>query len=170
MSLNKINTYVCNTCKESIVTVDRDEGVTPFMLACRATDGCSGMMQSSMYLCNQSVAPAWEWYRPLNLKGLDEGTRDHVSKGGLLLQRIPADDNGIANPVLRRVVVYVQNLEQVSAVTLQRKFKIDYPIADSLLNDLIQRRFIDPRKDKKGQHLVFKRVNQGLEIYEEAEQ
>ena len=34
---SKINVYVCQKCGGLTVTVDVDEGVTPFMLGCRAT-------------------------------------------------------------------------------------------------------------------------------------
>ena len=50
----RINQYTCRDCKESTVTVDVDEGVTPMFLACRATPDCKGTMASAMYRGNQT--------------------------------------------------------------------------------------------------------------------
>lgn len=62
------NVYVCDKCHGHIVTVDRDPGVTPMFLGCRATEGCDGQMVSSGYPDPSkkpaSIGPAtWEWYR-----------------------------------------------------------------------------------------------------------
>lgn len=102
------NAYYCEACGGYIVTVDRDEGVTPMFLACRVkgepTDprnDCKGTSQSMMYPAEPwpetddyghqiPTAPTWEWYTP----GADEAnvlnreTFEHIQKGGLLLRRI----------------------------------------------------------------------------------
>ena len=85
----KANIYVCATCRGHIVTRDRDVGVTPFMIPCKAADGCTGMMQSSMYrVFDQSIRESHEWFRPHSLKGLSPAGRDHVERGGLMLREV----------------------------------------------------------------------------------
>lgn len=44
-----------------MVTVDIDEGVTPFMEIC---EKCKGDMHSSFYRCPQNLIPTHEWYKP----------------------------------------------------------------------------------------------------------
>ncbi|HEV2747511.1 MAG TPA: hypothetical protein VGW34_09470 [Allosphingosinicella sp.] len=85
------NIYVCDTCHGHIVTVDVDEGVTPYLIECRAAPlGCPGYMQSSMYrVFNQRMRASWEWYKPAAIEMLDEFERDHVASGGLLLRKAP---------------------------------------------------------------------------------
>lgn len=83
------NIYTCTSCGAHIVTEDRDEGVTPFMIACRIPAPiCGGMMQSSMYyVFDQRMLAGWEWYKPTAVEVLTDGERDHVERGGLLLRR-----------------------------------------------------------------------------------
>ena len=85
---NKKNRYHCTTCGGIVITEDVDKGVTPFMLACRATIGCKGVMESSFYTCDQSLPATYEFYRPESLDGLPPQTVDHCMKGGLLLRPI----------------------------------------------------------------------------------
>lgn len=83
------NIYTCRTCRGHIVTRDADEGVTPFMLACRATPGCQGLMHSSMYrVFDGTMAASHEWYKPDVAQVMEPGTRRHVEKGGLVLRPI----------------------------------------------------------------------------------
>jgi hypothetical protein len=86
---SKINKYICQTCAGSIVTVDIDEGVTPFTLNCRATQGCGGKMISEMYRVDQSLKPEFEFYKVTErkLKRMDAATADHCRRGGLLIRR-----------------------------------------------------------------------------------
>ena len=95
MRLPRENAYVCPKCKAPTVTVDVDDGVTPMFLGCRATPGCDGMAQSSMYPKEPRPPwvpePAWEWYRPTLKQAKKKearypGTLDHVRRGGLLLR------------------------------------------------------------------------------------
>ena len=78
------NTYVCMTCRKTIVTIDVDEGVTPFTLKCLATEGCHGIMYSSLY-ANQAVVqtPTHEWFMPKSFKGYSREMIEHFQKGGL---------------------------------------------------------------------------------------
>lgn len=92
--------YGCNT-----VTVDVAEGVTPFFIKCRAKprpgrpllpeltgdDGeCIGQAQSCMY--PRGPVPPWigepthEWYKPEVSDDMDDATREHIERGGLLLR------------------------------------------------------------------------------------
>ncbi len=107
----QINRYTCTNCRKSIVTVNLVDGVTPAILSCKVTEGCSGQMMSSWYNCNQGLIPTHEWYKPkddaeiqadvlseMKVHGLDTSdqeevnmlfnmTRDHVNQGGLLLRK-----------------------------------------------------------------------------------
>ena len=95
---NRINAYVCDGgrarvlpglpqpgCGYFIITIDRDFGVTPFMVGC---GNCGGMAYSKMYRVAVDIAPTHEWYRPNSLDGIDEGTHEHIRGGGLLLRPI----------------------------------------------------------------------------------
>ena len=87
---SKKNIYVCQKCSEHIVTVDRDNGVTPFMIRCEATSGCDGFMKSSMYrVFDQEMKASHEWYLPTaaEIAGLSDWEREHVRNGGLLLRK-----------------------------------------------------------------------------------
>ena len=100
--LPRENVYTCQKCGRYTVTVDVDEGVTPFMIQCRAQDGpprrCTGMAHSNFYPKGPRPKhigpPQWEFYKPtdaelrVKYKGdLLEQMREHVSKGGLDLRR-----------------------------------------------------------------------------------
>jgi hypothetical protein len=105
----KINVYRCQYgC--NTVTVDVDEGVTPFMIKCRAKSRpdrplrpeltgpngeCVGTAQSNMY--PRGPRPSWigepthEWYLPTikEAKKLNRkypGMLEHVEQGGLNLR------------------------------------------------------------------------------------
>ena len=58
----RVNLYRCDRCNESIVTVDRDLGVTPYLLRCVVTNGCDGLMRSEFYRIDQSLPPTWAWH------------------------------------------------------------------------------------------------------------
>lgn len=85
----KKNIYTCDKCGGHIVTVDVDDGVTPFMLTCKVDEACDGTMRSSMYrVFDQGMKASHEWYRPSPATGgrLSASALDHVMKGGLLLR------------------------------------------------------------------------------------
>lgn len=91
MSLRgKKNIYRCAGCNGTIVTVDRDEGVTPFAIGCRATTGCGGMMESSFYRVDQDATPEYEWYYMTEAEAatVSRAMRDHHDHGGLALRKI----------------------------------------------------------------------------------
>lgn len=100
------NAYYCEVCGGYVCTVDRDEGVTPMFLACRAKgddprNRCWGTSKSMMYPAEPwpekdgfgtaiPTEPTWEWYAPGTdeANALDRGAFEHVQKGGLLLRKI----------------------------------------------------------------------------------
>lgn len=69
MSKGQKNVYVCQLCGGEVVTVDADEGVTPFMIECRSTPECEGDMYSSFYQVDQSLEQAIELGRILIKRG-----------------------------------------------------------------------------------------------------
>lgn len=89
----KINIYTCNTCNKKIVSVDVDDGVTPFTIGCTDRQ-CIGHAYSSFYPRRPKDMPPnekptiegmlslaeIEWYRP---RVLPKDFQDHFLKGGL---------------------------------------------------------------------------------------
>lgn len=93
---NRENVYTCQKCGGMTVTVDIDEGVTPFMLNCRASGkegDCDGGAYSAFYPEGPRPAhipsPAWEWYKPdvLELANTSHEMRDHANRGGLFIRK-----------------------------------------------------------------------------------
>ena len=86
-SESKINVYECYGCARSTVTIDTDNGTTPFMISCPS---CGKSARSSMYRVNQSLKPTHEFYRPPfeDLRKLSGGEQQHVIMGGLLFRKI----------------------------------------------------------------------------------
>lgn len=85
----KKNVYLCQKCGHGFVSIDVDEGVTPFMTGC-LRDGCDGWAQSTFYRVDpmlKEIPAALEWYRPTALDGLKHRVRLHVEKGGLISRR-----------------------------------------------------------------------------------
>jgi len=71
----KINVYTCQTCRRDIVTIDIDDGVTPFMVTCPE---CGNEAFSHCYEVNQQLRPQWEWFRPTEDQ-LVELTREELA-------------------------------------------------------------------------------------------
>lgn len=87
----RLNRYTCQKCGQGIVTIDEDEGVTPFMLACRATKGCDGIMQSSFYRTDESEGAAqFAWRKPSRkeYEASSPGMKQHFDMGGLDIHQI----------------------------------------------------------------------------------
>lgn len=135
--VGKKNIYTCTApgCGAHIVTVDRDAGVTPFMIPCKIP-GCPGMMQSSMYrVFDQNMRAFWEWYKPPVIQLLTPCERDHVEKGGLLLRRIPAswpapsaNDHFLA--AVRALLADVESVARDSFATSAETFEADWLVED----------------------------------------
>jgi hypothetical protein len=84
----KKNIYTCDRCKGHIVTLDIDKGTTPFLVECKATINCKGMMKSSMYrVFDQDMRPDFVWYRPSAVEDVKPHLVEHIRMGGLLLRR-----------------------------------------------------------------------------------
>lgn len=85
------NVYVCRDCGAQIVTVDRDSGTTPFLIACRESgSNCKGLAESNMYRVPQSLTPTHEWFHPTpeEYAKLDKATQRHVDDFRLILRKI----------------------------------------------------------------------------------
>lgn len=84
------NRYTCQSCGHQYVTVDKDDGTTPFMAPCQAVI-CKGMAQSEFYRVDQSLEATHEWHRITDseARGMNPGSRQHHQMGGLFLRRIP---------------------------------------------------------------------------------
>jgi hypothetical protein len=100
-SFGKTNVYVCDL-NHRTVTIDRVEGVTPFIIACPVCKKylCKDhqFAQSMMYRVSQALIPTHEFYKPTaeELEKLKAeysthayyNLRQHVDQGGLLLREI----------------------------------------------------------------------------------
>ena len=88
----KINQYVCPKCRHVTTTIDRDAGVTPFLLDCKGMKCGGGYNMHSLGYgkrVDPEATPTHEWYRPGTLDEVsDPGVREHVLNGGLLLRPI----------------------------------------------------------------------------------
>lgn len=85
--MNRINAYDCSNCDYQIITIDRDEGTTPFMITCPK---CKEMAMSNFYRVAQNLAPTHEFYRP-NQEEYDTllgEEKEYIGKGGLILREI----------------------------------------------------------------------------------
>jgi len=84
MSERRLNRYTCGECGGSIITMDADEGVTPFMLDCRVKHGCGGTMRSHMY---RGVVgePEYVWRKPTpdEYKRASAAMKHHFDLDGL---------------------------------------------------------------------------------------
>lgn len=90
---NRINVYTCKSCGHQIVTIDIEEGVTPFMIDCKI---CKKDATSSFYRVPEGLVPTHEWYKP-TVKELKKlyghnanllmNMKDHVKSGGLDLRK-----------------------------------------------------------------------------------
>jgi hypothetical protein len=79
------------------VTIDVHEGITPFMIRCRAgrKRDCTGMAESEFYPEERPLPPhipmppAWEWFKPVGrqYRKLSWAMREHIDKGGLDLRK-----------------------------------------------------------------------------------
>lgn len=91
----KKNVYTCEACKATIITVDRDDGVTPFTTSCKR-GACRGTMYSSLYRVDQGLVPTHEWYRStpheIATKRNPAACLEHHKSGGLFLRETVAHD------------------------------------------------------------------------------
>jgi hypothetical protein len=98
------NIYTCRKCGGKTVTIDVDEGVTPFMLGCRASGqegDCDGIAESSFYrVADDSPEPQWEWFTPRGEEyhKLNRQMREHVDNGGLDIRKIRGREDESDSP------------------------------------------------------------------------
>jgi hypothetical protein len=108
-TVGKINVYTCAVCGYHTVTIDVDEGVTPFSIRCPACP--EGSAHSNFYKAPQHYAPEMEWFKPTEEElrqltrrelaespedfaaevGFDKAlelNREHLNKGGLFLRHV----------------------------------------------------------------------------------
>ena len=98
---SRINVYQCeHNPSHTIVTVDREPGVTPFTIQCPHCEALGTLgaglyrhpaMRSAMYRVHPRLKPTHEWYRPDSLDGFKPGMVDHLLRGGLTLRKIEAE-------------------------------------------------------------------------------
>ncbi len=99
MNKGKKNSYVCEKCLYSTVTIDVDEGSTPSAIVCRNPKRrCKYLAQSQFYKVSQSLIPRWEWYRPsAEIMALSPTQmREYFEKGGLAMRPKPVRDANVA--------------------------------------------------------------------------
>ncbi len=106
--MKKWNHYTCPKCKGVTVARHDDEGVTPFLIRCRAKDvkhtsgivmpGCTELAQSCFFDCDQSdeQTPQVIFYRPEPQEAIKEINKsskrerewllEHYAKGGSLMR------------------------------------------------------------------------------------
>lgn len=106
-NIGRKNAYECDSdsaigkvagCGSYIVTVDRDPGVTPFMLKC---GNCGQFAHSKFYRVQDWLEPTHEWYRPDTLEGVPKGSHHHLSKGGLILRPVAGGADKWLRPGLK---------------------------------------------------------------------
>lgn len=87
----KKNRYRCDSCGESFVTIDRDDGTTPMATACR-NENCRARALSQFYDIDQTLPAAFEWYRASDAEvaKMKPASQYHHRMGGLFLRPIEA--------------------------------------------------------------------------------
>lgn len=66
----------------------------------------------------------------------------------------------IKTDLMERTVEFIKGLESVSAVNLQRQFRITYMAASLVMDELIKRKLIRAARDEMGRHVVIKKKGQ----------
>jgi len=85
----RLNSYTCTKCKKVIVTKDIHKGTTPFMITCRATEGCDGTMESAFYSrIPANTEPTWGWYRRSDTRNMSTDELDYHNNGGLFILKL----------------------------------------------------------------------------------
>lgn len=81
--------YRCRKCGGQIVTMDVDQGVTPFLIGCRADADCDGNMESSFYRIPNNprniVNFIWRKATAKEITRMDGWSQQHAEQGGLFL-------------------------------------------------------------------------------------
>jgi hypothetical protein len=89
LPVGKKNKYTCILCNYTIVTLDKDRGVTPMYKTC---EKCGLEMRSHFYRVDSESTATHIWYRPdgeeLQKLLQDERYADHYRRGGLQLREL----------------------------------------------------------------------------------
>lgn len=101
---DRINTYTCDECGGTMVTVDLySGGDTPYFTHCclhvvkkidaetRQSGICGGRAVSSLYDVDQTLTARWEWYKPVPGQQLHGFDRWKVAHDQLLLRARGSD-------------------------------------------------------------------------------
>ena len=88
----RINLYNCRTCGNTIITEDKDKGVTPMFLSCEMFNGCkSGRMFSMMYNVPPILVAGYEWYnnggKCLDIRKKTELSNDEININALPIKQ-----------------------------------------------------------------------------------
>ena len=159
MSKGKKNLYQCQDCQGVIVTLDIDEGTTPFMLLCKAKPKCKGIMHSNFYRCDQRLPHHYEWFKPESADQYDPETQEHIRKGGLVIRRREVSQENIPGELLRDAIEAARARTTVSAINLQRLLKVPYPTASFLIRQLQERGIIFLTKGRAGEYVVVQEID-----------
>lgn len=84
-----VDAYVCEKCGCAVFTRYADKGVTPFSIRCRECGDFMIHRQTlSEELAKELRATVFNWYRPSLWRTIlsSRGTREHVLKGGLVIE------------------------------------------------------------------------------------
>lgn len=92
--MEKRNSYTCERCAKVIITADIDKGTTPFMIGCKATEGCTGMMRSGFYRGELNGPVAFIWRKPTEAeyKKASPSMQHHFDMGGLDIYPAPTGE------------------------------------------------------------------------------
>lgn len=106
-----VDVYVCEKCGKQFYTRYKDKGVTPFTIRCRR-EGCNATMVhratiSESQAKNEGLV-VHNWVRPTfeQLLKLNDGAKEHVMNGGLMLEDELEKDKSI----VKEKFTQVQNL------------------------------------------------------------
>lgn len=123
----RLNKYTCRKCGGFIITIDRDEGVTPFMICCRASEYCNGDMFSAFY-DNVSGIPTFEWRKPTSTEyaKASKAMREHYDKGGLNIYPINEESSlGVINKMTAQMQIQTTKIQQFETI-LEKADALDF--------------------------------------------
>lgn len=99
--MEKWNHYICQTCGATTIARHDDEGVTPFILRCRARAGCTGEAYSTFFRGpqNDDQKPHVIFFRPADAtvaidaiakeqRRFRRAMLEHYQKGGALMREV----------------------------------------------------------------------------------
>jgi hypothetical protein len=159
MPKGRKNLYTCDICRGEVVTLDLDEGTTPFMLSCLATPKCQGLMQSSFYQCDPLRPHQYEWVKADHLEEYDPNMQEHIRKGGLVLRRREVALENIPGAALPRAIEESRKQPYISAVRIQRTLKVSFPVASFLIRQMQERGVLFSTKGATGTYTVVPAVD-----------